>query len=94
MVFYLCLSILAAAGLGLLFWCLAGWSVLPFGGQDLQMILTVRGDAENLEQQLRALAWLQSSGLIRANLTLRDGGLSEAGRRLVQNLRNTYDFIF
>ena len=94
MVFYLCLSILAAAGLGLLFWCLVGWSVLPFGGQDLQLILTVRGDAEALEQQLRALAWLQSSGLIRAKLTLRDGGLSEDGRSLVKKLKNTYEFIF
>ena len=85
---------LIAAGVLLCLWCLVGWLLLPFGGDDLQLVLKARDDADRLERQLRACAWLQSSGLLRGELLVLDCGLREEGHRLVEKLAAKYDFIF
>jgi len=87
-------ALLLAAGVLLYVWCLLGWFVLPFGGKHLQLVLKVHGDADDLERQLRALSWLRGSGLLQAELTIVDCGLSETGRNLVRHLRETYEFTF
>ena len=80
---------LAAAGLLLFLWCLAGAFLLPAHGFTLRC--RACGDGEGLEQRIRGAAWLFDTGLIRGSLEIADCGLSPVGldraRRLARSRR-------
>ena len=68
---------LAAAGLLLFLWCLAGAFLLPAHGFTLRC--RACGDGEGLEQRIRGAAWLFDTGLIRGSPEIADCGLSPVG---------------
>ena len=49
---------MAAAGLAVLLWWQAGRLLCPVPGRNVQVVISGRGDGEELEQTLRALYWL------------------------------------
>jgi len=77
-------SLLAAAGLVLVVWCLAGRLLLPAHG--VLVCCRVRGDAPELEQTVRSLSWLVESGLLRATLCIADCGLTPEARARAEAL--------
>ncbi len=78
MIWQVLFSALAAAGLVLVVWCLAGRLLLPARG--VLVCCRVRGDAPELEQTMRSLSWLVESGLLRATLRIVDCGLTPEAR--------------
>ncbi len=83
--------ILAAAGLLLFVWCLAGAFLLPARGFTLQ--LRVSGSAEELEQSVRSAAWLIGSGLLRAPLEIVGSGLTDEALSRCERLARRYPYI-
>lgn len=77
--------VLAACGVLLLFWCAAGRLLLP-QLRRAWTVLAVRGDAETLEQTVRAWQWQRGGGLAGQGLLLLDCGLDAAGLSLAQAL--------
>ncbi len=78
MIWQVLFSALAAAGLALVVWCLAGRLLLP--AQGVVVCCRARGDAPELEQTMRSLTWLVESGLLRASLRIVDCGLTPEAR--------------
>jgi len=77
-------SVLAAAGLVFVAWCLTGRLLLPARG--VLVLCRVRGDAPELEQTVRSLTWLVESGLLRATLRIADCGLTPEARARAEAL--------
>ena len=80
----------------IIFFCLAGFFcfacvafgrlLLPETGRGTWVIIWADGAAEELEQRVRSLMWLQSWGLLRCSVLLVDAGLEEAGRAVAARL--------
>lgn len=86
MVFEIIVAILAACGVLLFVWCAMGLFLRPIGGGRLLLLYPARGDAADVEQAARGAAWLRETGLVAAELTVVDCGLSEQGQRTLRAL--------
>lgn len=85
------LAVLSALGVLTLLWLLLGFFLSPLGEDGTVLVtLRLRGDAEGLEHSLRALGWLRESGLLAAEVCLKDDGLTEQGRERVQTILNRF----
>lgn len=88
-------GVLAAWGLLMLVWTLAGVLLLPLSRNPdtaLTVVLQGRGDARWLERQLRGLVWLRDSGLLWWDVLILDLGLEQDAlcnaQRLAERLDN------
>lgn len=88
-------GVLAAWGLLMLVWTLAGVLLLPLNRNPdtaLTVVLQGRGDARWLERQLRGLVWLRDSGLLWWDILILDLGLEQdallSAQRLAERLDN------
>lgn len=81
------LAFLAAVGLSTLVWMLGGWLFRRERPElaELRLLLPLRGDAEALEAQMRALRQMQSQ-LPGAQIVLLDCGLTERARSMADYL--------
>lgn len=71
---------LAAWGLLMLIWTVAGILLLPLGRQQdssLTVVLRCRGEAVWLERQLRGLMWLRDSGFLWWNILILNVDMSQ-----------------
>lgn len=71
---------LAAWGLLMLIWTVAGFLLLPLGrtrDSSLTVVLRCRGDALWLERQLRGLMWLRDSGILWWNILILNVDMSQ-----------------
>lgn len=86
------LCVLAAGGLVLLCWSVAGWIL---GGSQLPLNVhcVVSGDAPELEQLTHRMHWLQSSGILTLELVILDDGLTQDGRRRAEMLCRRYAWV-
>ncbi len=71
MVLQVILCALAAGGLLLVVWCVVGRLLLPVS-RSLVSVYVLRGDAQELEQTVRAFEWLCESGLMAGTLLVVD----------------------
>lgn len=77
--------LLAAFGLVSLSWLALGALLLP-GGCASRAVVSARGGGEGLEQTVKGLVWLRSTGLWRGEIVIEDCGLDEAGAALARAL--------
>lgn len=78
------IGVLAAWGLVMLVWTLAGAVLLPLSrtkGLRLTVLVRGRGQVPQLERYIRGLLWLRDSGLVWWDVLLLDQGLSEDARQ-------------
>ncbi len=75
---------LAAAGVLLVVWALAAALLLP--AREDCVLVAVSGDAEDLQQRVRAYGFLRDTGMIRTRVLIVDCGLSECGRQAAERL--------
>lgn len=76
-----CACALAFAG-----WWLMGLLLRPLPGWSARIVITGRGEGEELEQQLRSFLWLRGMGLLRCPIVIADAGLTPAGWELALRL--------
>ena len=81
---------MAAAGLAVLLWWQVGRLLRPVPGRNVQVVISGRGDGEELEQTLRALYWLRGMGLLRGGIVIETEELTPAGRMLAAELVRRY----
>ena len=81
---------MAAAGLAVLLWWQAGRLLRPVPGRNVQVVISGRGDGEELEQTLRALYWLRGMGLLRGGIVIETEELTSAGLALAAELTRRY----
>lgn len=71
----------------LAFW---GWwffgKLLSPTPRDVSILIHGQGDGDSLEQSLRRLIWLRSTGLLSCSIVIADEGLSPQGREIAQRL--------
>ncbi len=79
----LLLTLLAAFGLVCLVWLGVGWLLLPLRS-PMRIVLEAHGNGGELEQAVRGLLWLRSTGLWRGTVVIRDEGLDEEGLMLAR----------
>lgn len=88
------LALGTAFGLCMFIWLFYGWLLLPVEGQKTTRILvSASGDGTEAERTIRALRWLISSGLMRAQIQIIDAGLNEAGSARIVRLTRVYPDI-
>lgn len=83
------LAFLIAAAVLSFGWLLFGRLVTPVKtGKDVRLycLLRARGDAENLQQTVKSLQWMDSTRVLRARIMIVDDGLSEEGRKMAETL--------
>ena len=76
-----CACALAFAG-----WWLMGLLLRPLPGWSARIVITGRGEGEELEQQLRSFLWLRGMGLLRCPVVIADVDLTPAGWELALRL--------
>ena len=81
---------MAAAGLAVLLWWQMGRLLRPVPGRNVQVVISGRGDGEELEQTLRALYWLRGMGLLRGAIVIETEELTSAGLALAAELTRRY----
>ncbi len=82
-------GILAAWGLIMLLWTLAGALFLPVSRREdmrLTVLIQGRGDIPRLEQALKGILWLRDMGLIWWNIVILDDDLSDEARHRANRL--------
>ena len=84
---------LAASGVVLVIWCLLGILLHPVFGADMVTFLPVHGDGEDLEQSVRAYAWLRSGRLSGGKLVLVDLGLNPQGLQRTAAVCKRYEWV-
>ena len=85
MITQIVICILMAAGILLFAWTIAAVLILP--AKDDCVVLAASGDAEDLQQRVRAYSFLCNSGMARMRIVIVDCGLSPKGLQTVQRLR-------
>ena len=85
MVTQVLICILMAAGILLFAWAIAAVLILP--AKDDCVVLAASGDAEDLQQRVRAYSFLRDSGMARMRIVIVDCGLSQEGLQTVQRLK-------
>ena len=93
MVWQVVACVLATAGLILFAWCLIGSFLLPVAGRNLTVVYRARGDAPDLEQAVRSLAWLRGTGMVDVPLQIVDCGMEQAARQRAERLARAHPFI-
>ena len=81
---------MAAAGLAVLLWWQMGRLLRPVPGRNVQVVISGRGDGEELEQTLRALSWLRGMGLLRSGIVIETEDLTDTGLTLAEKLIQRY----
>lgn len=79
----------AAAALMLLLWLLRGVMLTPVrvgANESISVVLTVSGEAPELENTVDALLWLNQNGTLRAQLFVRDAGMDSETRQSAELL--------
>lgn len=84
-VFQFLAVLLAAFGLVSLVWLAVGALLLP-GVCPARMVVEAKGDGSGLEQTVKALLWLQRTGLWWGRVVIEDGGLNKDGLTLARAL--------
>jgi len=75
---YMILSLCVSAALFLLIWTLRGRMLSPIvlgENMRLEIILTVCGDAPELENAVNCLLWLKKNGTLSGDIILQDKGM-------------------
>lgn len=83
------IGILAAWGLIMLLWTLAGAMFLPLSrsaDMRLTLLLQGKGDAHRLEHCLKGVLWLRDMGLIWWDVVILEDQLSEEARQQAEKL--------
>ena len=80
------LAAVCVLGLALTGWWLFGLLLRPLPGREAKIVLSGRGDGENLEQQVRSFLWLRGLGLLRCPIVIADAGLTPYGWELALHL--------
>jgi len=62
-------------------------------GASIVTVVSVSGDAPQLEQTIGGLLWLLDSGTLDSTILIVDRGLSESGRKMAQLILNDYSSI-
>lgn len=70
----------------LLLWCFLGWMMRPAYASTMLTLLYIQGDAEHLEQQVRAFQWSRDGKKSGGELLLIDCGLTADGLAAAQLL--------
>ena len=88
---------IGAFGVIALLWFLRGKTLLPVKlgkGQELTVVLRVRGSAPELENTVNAIEWLRADGTLPMNILIVDDGMDNETRRTAQLLarRKLIDF--
>lgn len=81
---------MAAAGLAVLLWWQMGRLLRPVPGRNVQVVISGRGDGEELEQTLRTLYWLRGMGLLRSGIVIETEDLTDTGLTLAEKLIQRY----
>ena len=81
---------MAAAGLAVLLWWQMGRLLRPVPGRNVQVVISGRGDGEELEQTLGALYWLRGMGLLRSGIVIETEDLTDTGLTLAEKLIQRY----
>ena len=81
---------MAAAGLAVLLWWQMGRLLRPVPGRNVQVVISGRGDGEELEQTLRALYWLRGMGLLQSGIVIETEDLTDTGLTLAEKLIQRY----
>lgn len=87
---------LAAWGLLMLIWTLAGVLLLPLSRNKdsaITVVLRCRGDARWMERQLRGLVWLRDSGLIWWDILVLDLDMEADARQRAAQLAQKQDHV-
>ena len=84
------ICILAAFFALLIVFALRALVLLPVESENFLLLLSARGNGENLEQRCRTYLFLQGLGVLRRDLIIVDRGLTAEGRRLAEQLVRTY----
>jgi len=93
MVWQVIFCVLAAAGILLFLWCLAGTFLLPVAGDGMVIRYRASGGAPALEQTVRSFLWLRETGLIDMPLQIIDDGLDQEARGVAVRLAQKYPCI-
>lgn len=78
-------SVFAVFGMACVIWLAYGWLLLP-ESCPLCVVVTATGMGEGVEQTVRALVWLRKNHLWKGTVSIRDGGLTREGLKLVMAL--------
>jgi hypothetical protein len=62
-------------------------------GSEVFTVITARGGAEQLEQTVRGLLWLDKSGIMKSRIVLADCGLEERSRKIAELLAKDSDSV-
>ena len=84
---------LSASGVVLVIWCLLGALLHPVFDEEMVTYLPVRGNGDNVEQTVRAYAWLRSGRLSGGKLVLVDLGLDRQGLQRTAVICSRYDWV-
>lgn len=82
--------LLALAGAALLAVWLYGRLLRPLPRCPLRAVVPGRGEGEDLEQTVRAVAWLKSLGLLDCTLVIADVDLTDRGKELARHLADRW----
>ena len=92
-VFGLFLRVLVSVlGIALAVWCLGGWMLLCVR-RSCWTVFFLSGQEPQLEQQVRAFAFLRGSGLLHGSLLLVDCGLDECARIRAEALGAQHGYV-
>ncbi len=80
------LAVICVCGLAFVGWWLFGLLLRPLPGREAKVIISGRGEGEDLEQQVRSFLWLRGLGLLRCPVVIADVGLTPAGWELALRL--------
>ena len=85
-------GLLAALGLLSICWLVLGRLLIPIP-LALTVSLSGYGDAQGLEQGVKALHWLRRTGLWRGEILILDGGMSPQGLEVARRLVEQYHAV-
>lgn len=93
MVCDLIVAFLAASGVIFLTWCLIGLLLHPVFGAEMVTFLPAKGNADALEQRVKAYAWLRDGRITGGRLVIVDQGLSSRGIQCAEKLCLRYTWV-
>ncbi len=82
-----------AFGISLLAFGLVCAARVVFPCEGVSVLLSAKGDGEDLQQKMYALMWLRGLGLLSCGIYLRDCGLTPEGKRLVEYIRTRWTMV-
>ena len=80
------LCVLCVLGLCALAWVLLGRLLRPIPARNVRLVITGRGEGEDLEQTVRGLMWLRGLGLLSCPVVIADVDLTPQGWELALRL--------